>query len=101
MDMLHTNPGFYERPFEFDPERFSDKKEVNKAARNFANFPFFAGRRSCIGSYLGEVMIKIVLRSIFTSFEVQESDESEKEIKNAMFDMAKINVELRPKIWNP
>ncbi|RAP31863.1 hypothetical protein DID76_02005 [Candidatus Marinamargulisbacteria bacterium SCGC AG-414-C22] len=59
---LHHHPDFWEDPFMFNPERFSD--ENFKKMHRFAWVPFSAGKRTCAGmnfAYLEMVAILYVL----------------------------------------
>jgi len=44
---LQTDPEYFERPDEFDPERFADEELLHK--NQFAYMPFGEGPRQCIG----------------------------------------------------
>ena len=46
---LHRSPQYWERPNEFDPDRFDVDAIPNKVTENFAYLPFGGGRRKCIG----------------------------------------------------
>ena len=97
MDLLRTDPSIYENPYNFLPRRFSDKNMADKATRNLSNIPFYAGRRSCIGQYLGEVLVKIVLRSVLTSFEICRDIDSRPVFGNlTVVDLAKAGLNLKP-----
>ena len=98
-DLLHTDPEVYDSATEFNPERFADKKWVDQIRRNLSNIPFSAGRRSCAAKYLGEVLVKIVLRTVLTVFEIRWDGESEREMR-PMFSLepAHVRLELRPRI---
>ena len=99
MDLFHTDPAIYNKPFDLNPERFADKKTVDKATRNLSNIPFYTGRRSCIGQYLGEMLIKIVLRTALTVFEVQWDGKSQREFSMAgPMAPRHINISLKPRI---
>ena len=99
IDLFNTDPAIYQNPFEFNPERFADKKTVDKATRNLSNIPFYAGRRSCVGQYLGEMLIKIVLRSALTIFDMQWDGKSERELSFAgPMNPKHIRMELKPRI---
>ena len=99
IDLFHTDPEIYDKPFEFNPERFSDKKTLEKATRKLCNIPFYSGRRSCIGQYLGEMLVKIVLRTALTYFEFKWDGESKIEFgKGAALSPKHIKVAIKPKI---
>jgi cytochrome P450 len=51
--IVHRRPDFWERPEEFNPDRFSER---NSQGRNrFAYLPFALGPRACIGEHLALV----------------------------------------------
>jgi cytochrome P450 len=65
---LHRHPAFWDKPDEFDPERFSQK---NSAGRHkFAFIPFGAGPRQCIGNYLGLLEGSLVISTIAQHFDL-------------------------------
>ena len=98
-DMFNTDPAIYDNPFEFDPERFEDKSTVVKATRNLSNIPFYTGRRSCVAQYLGEMLVKIVLRTALTCFEIQSDGESKRELEAlSVLEPKHIKLALKPKI---
>jgi cytochrome P450 len=46
------NAEYWERPEDFDPDRFSlDKPVPNETTENFNYLPFGGGRRKCIGAH--------------------------------------------------
>jgi len=60
--VAHRDPRFWERPLEFDPQRFT---EENKSRRpRFSYFPFGAGTRQCIGEGLAWMEGVLVLATI-------------------------------------
>ena len=98
-DLFNTDPEIYDKPFEFNPERFGDKKLVKKATHNLSYVPFSSGSRSCQGQYLGEILIKTLLRTVLTFFEIRWDRESVMElISVATLEPRHINLELKPKI---
>ncbi|WP_304454015.1 cytochrome P450 [Nocardiopsis sp. YSL2] len=59
---LHRRPDAWERPHDFDPDRFgSDRREER---HRYAYIPFGAGPRVCVGSNLGMMEAVFVLASI-------------------------------------
>ncbi|MDA3646988.1 cytochrome P450 [Saccharopolyspora indica] len=48
---LHRHPDFWERPAEFDPDRFDPQRASDRP--RYAYLPFGAGPRFCVGSHLG------------------------------------------------
>jgi len=48
---LHRSPAIWERPNEFQPDRFPvDGPTPTEVTHNFAYLPFGGGRRKCIGA---------------------------------------------------
>lgn len=53
---IHRDPALWERPLEFDPDRFLKSTIDLKAKDNFNLLPFGGGRRLCVGNSLGILM---------------------------------------------
>lgn len=60
--VLHRHPHLWERPDEFDPERFSPERSVGRP--RFAYFPFGGGPRQCIGKTMALTEAQLVLATI-------------------------------------
>ena len=67
---VHMDENQYEAPFEFDAERFKEGK-FGAARRQHKYLPFSAGKRACLGQYLGECLVKIVIKTVIERFEVR------------------------------
>ena len=67
---IHTKTDPFKEPFEFNPGRF-ENLSMRDMRRKSQFLPFSAGRRSCIGQYLGECVIKIVLKTVLERFELR------------------------------
>jgi len=66
---LHRHPAFWDRPDEFEPDRFS---AANSAARHkFAYIPFGAGPRQCIGNTLGLMEGSLIIANVAQQFELR------------------------------
>jgi cytochrome P450 len=59
---LHRHPAFWERPEQFDPERFTPERIAGRPS--CAYLPFGAGPRTCIGSRFGMMEVMLVLATI-------------------------------------
>jgi enediyne biosynthesis protein E7 len=59
---LHRHPSFWDRPTEFDPERFDPAKPADRP--RYAYIPFGAGPRFCVGNHLGLMEATFVLAMI-------------------------------------
>lgn len=64
--LTHRHPEFWQRPNEFEPERFL-KKDTNDTHR-FAYFPFGGGARYCIGSHFAMLEMKIIIATLVKRF---------------------------------
>eukprot|EP00741_Cyanophora_paradoxa_P000364 tig00000403_g355.t1 len=64
--LVHRHPHFWERPEEFDPERFRD----GPPEAQHAYIPFGAGPRHCIGSNFANVEVALSLVAILQRFRV-------------------------------
>ncbi|WP_433256195.1 cytochrome P450 [Streptosporangium sp. CA-135522] len=59
---------FWERPDEFDPERFAP--ENGERPHRYAYFPFGGGPHKCLGEHLFHVEVPLVVASILSRFRV-------------------------------
>jgi cytochrome P450 len=76
--VAHRDPRFWERPMEFDPERFS---EANKQRRpRFSYFPFGAGTRQCIGEGLAWMEGVLTLATIARSWKLSLPEQAPAEL---------------------
>ncbi|KAI3754290.1 hypothetical protein L1987_54071 [Smallanthus sonchifolius] len=69
---IHRNPRYWDRPLEFNPERFLANEGTNKwdYTGNDLNFiPFGSGRRLCPGIPLAQKMQMFILASLLHSFD--------------------------------
>jgi cytochrome P450 len=62
--VLHRHPALWQRPDDFDPERFADAAPYDR----FAYLPFGAGPRVCIGDSLGLLEAQLVLAGVASRF---------------------------------
>jgi len=60
--LLHRDPRLFDRPLDFDPDRFLPEREA--ALPRFAYFPFGGGRRICIGNQFALMEGQIILSTI-------------------------------------
>jgi cytochrome P450 len=56
---IHRHPDFWEKPNEFDPDRFLPERSVNR--HKYAYFPFGGGPRMCIGNNFALMEMNIIL----------------------------------------
>ena len=62
--LTNRNPGVYERPAEFMPERF-----LEAAPETFSWIPFGGGIRRCIGASFATLEMKLMLRTMLSELE--------------------------------
>ncbi|SPT18399.1 unnamed protein product [Triticum aestivum] len=68
---LANDPGLWERPGEFRPERFlEEERHVEAGGNDFRYLPFGAGRRSCPGIVLALPFLCITVGHLVQNFEL-------------------------------
>ncbi len=67
----HRHPEFWERPEEFDPERFTPEKI--KSRPKFSYFPFGGGARVCIGQNLALLEAQLAIATIAQRYQIDLS----------------------------
>jgi cytochrome P450 len=67
--VTHRLPAFWERPLEFDPERFSDARSVGR--HRFAYFPFGGGPRLCLGKQFALYEAQLILATILSRYQLR------------------------------
>jgi cytochrome P450 len=60
--VTHRHPAFWERPEEFDPERFTPERSESRP--RFAYFPFAGGPRMCVGRDFAMLVSTLVLATV-------------------------------------
>ncbi len=68
VESIHHIPEFWDKPEEFDPERFLPEKIKNRP--RFAYFPFGAGSRVCIGQNLALLEAQLAIAAIAQRYEI-------------------------------
>eukprot|EP01018_Ginkgo_biloba_P001243 Gb_17757 [translate_table: standard] len=67
---IHRDPAVWERPTEFDPERFlKAHREKDVRGQDFDLIPFGSGRRACPGISLALCVVQLTLARLLHSFE--------------------------------
>merc|ERR1712187_405246 len=66
---VNRHPDAYDRPDEFDPDRFLTK-ENKKRPRVFNNLPFSAGPRRCLGDKFSLMEQKTLLLKLLSKVEI-------------------------------
>jgi cytochrome P450 len=64
--VTHRDPRFFERPNEFEPERWAG--ESMQSLPKYAYFPFGGGPRQCIGNYFAMMEVVLLLATIGQRF---------------------------------
>jgi cytochrome P450 len=67
--VTHRHPAYWEKPDEFDPERFTPDKVA--ARPRFAYFPFGGGQRQCIGNHMAMMQLQTVLIMITQRYRLE------------------------------
>ncbi|HEU5105691.1 MAG TPA: cytochrome P450 [Solirubrobacterales bacterium] len=78
--LIHRDQRWYERPHEFEPERF-----LGRQPGTYTWIPFGGGVRRCLAASYAEMEMKRVLRAILTTVDLRPaSDRSERMRKSAI-----------------
>ena len=77
---MNRNPGVWEEPMSFKPERFLERLDSNNARSSFSYIPFSAGPRNCIGQRFAMAELKVALYHLVLKFNFT-SLQSETELK--------------------
>jgi cytochrome P450 len=64
--ILHRDPRFWERPDEFDPDRWEN--DLQKRLPKFVYFPFGGGPRVCIGNAFAMMEVVLVVSTLARKF---------------------------------
>lgn len=76
---IHRDPRYYDRPMEYDPERFmlNDLKTMHQEAKlmNFGNGP-----RTCLGMNFGLASTKLMVWNVVRNYKITQDLEHEKNI---------------------
>jgi cytochrome P450 len=67
--VTHRHPDLWDRPDEFDPERFSAERSEGRS--EFAYFPFGAGPRRCVGNQFALIEGQLLLAMIAQRFRLR------------------------------
>lgn len=62
----HRHPQYWDRPLDFDPERFSPEKSRNRRAG--AYYPFALGQRKCIGEHIAKIEMRMIIAMILQRY---------------------------------
>jgi cytochrome P450 len=67
--VTHRHPQCWERPDEFDPDRFAPERAENIVP--FSYMPFLLGRRACLGEHFGMLEGTIALAMIASRYKLE------------------------------
>jgi cytochrome P450 len=71
--VLHRHPGYWDRPEEFDPGRFTPERSAGRP--RFAYFPFGGGPRQCIGQSMALVEAQLVLATVLGRYRLRPASD--------------------------
>jgi cytochrome P450 len=75
--LVHSDERFFERPDEFDPDRF-----VGVKANLYTWIPFGGGTRRCIGAAFAQMEMDVVLRTLVSKFDLLTTDQPDEKWKS-------------------
>jgi cytochrome P450 len=75
---VHRSERYWDDPAEFDPERFSSERRVDRP--RFAYFPFGGGPRHCIGKHLSLLEAKLIVATVVGEYELDFEGETPLEL---------------------
>ncbi len=87
--LAHTRADIYPEPLEFRPERF-----LEGAPQTYAWVPFGGGVRRCLGAAFAEFEMRVVLREVLTSCDLQSAQSAPERI-------ARRNITFSPRNGTP
>lgn len=92
---LHMNEENFENPEVFDIERFS--KERKKNVKRNSYMPFYSGKRACIGKYLAELTLRMIVFRFLDMFELRGDGNEVSRVMGLTTTVRDCNVVFRPK----
>lgn len=82
----NSRDDFYVEPSKFNPDRYLASEDnsrtvngvVHKQVPRTMFLPFGRGSRNCVGQYLGQMMVKVVVSELLRSFKFSKASENYK-----------------------
>jgi cytochrome P450 len=74
---IHSDERFFERPLQFDPDRF-----LARGPDSYTWIPFGGGTRRCPGAAFAHMEMDIVIRTLLRTFQLQTTSEPGEEWRN-------------------
>ncbi|KAK8965873.1 Cytochrome P450 71A9 [Platanthera guangdongensis] len=71
---IATDPGVWEKPLEFRPERFERDDGADFTGKSFEYLPFGAGRRRCPGAGFAAVLVQLAVANLVHCFDWSMAD---------------------------
>eukprot|EP01018_Ginkgo_biloba_P016464 Gb_41034 [translate_table: standard] len=98
---IHRDPTVWEKPLEFQPERFVSKP----TGQDFEFIPFGSGRRACAGSSLGLSIVQLSLARLLQSFDWSAPNgntalDMTENFRVAFFRAAPLEAVIKPRLPN-
>ncbi|WOG86508.1 hypothetical protein DCAR_0205719 [Daucus carota subsp. sativus] len=101
---IGRDPEDWKEPFEFKPERFLERLDIDYKGQHFEYVPFGAGRRQCPGLNLGARNVELALANVLYAFDWELPDgmtilDVDEETVNGLTLQRKNVLYIRPKIY--
>ena len=90
---LHRSPKYWDKPLEFNPDRFAADKV--KEQTKYTYFPFGGGPRLCIGNNFALMEMQVVLASVLQRYRLELKDNTPIELDPLITLRPKQNVYLQ------
>ena len=68
--LISYEPEHFKDPLKFNPDRFNADSPDFKRAPKHKQIPFSLGQRACLGKYLGEMVVKLIVVELLREFSV-------------------------------
>jgi cytochrome P450 len=92
---MHRQEKFHKKAMEFDMNRHTQENKMSQ--KKMTNMPFFVGRRNCIGQYMGELMLKLMISQLVMNFEFKrDPDYKPRMIQDLTYIHEEMNLWLKP-----